>query len=126
MNVKCWEKKGWGDPCTVCGTAIGRPLLVSIKHIERDLDWILKNKHDQSESVRWAERIKDEIPLMAATERHLAVLRYKAFDWFKRGHEHRLIRRAWHQERSLKWDLAEKLTEVAKERDLLLWEKRKA
>lgn len=96
---------------------------MSIRHVERDLDWILKNDRDLAQNIEWAERIKHEIPLMAATERKLAVLRYKAHDWFKRGHEHRLIRDAWHQERDLKWVLAEKLTEVARERDRLLWKK---
>lgn len=124
MNVRCWEKKDWGEPCSVCGTAMGRPLSVSIRHVERDLGWILKNGHDPSRNAEWAERIKREIPLMAATERQLAVLRYKAHDWFKRGHGRKLIRDAWHQERDLKWELAERLTEVVRERDLLLWEKR--
>jgi hypothetical protein len=56
-------------------------------------------------------------------EKTLAVMHYKAWDWFKRGHERKTIRDAWHAERGLKWTLAERLTEVARERDRLLWER---
>lgn len=77
----CRRSNEGGRFCRECGH---HKFMGMVAHVERDIDWLLNAKADQSWRTSWAERAVRSARQMLGYQKDIAIFRFRCSQWFKK------------------------------------------